>query len=189
MMRGMTVLWAVLAAAVGVGLFMLKYEVQTLEDRLAGLNRDIYRNQESIHVLKAEWSYLNDPTRLRDLSERLLSMRVVKPSQVALIESLPKADRSGQPTMMPAGDTKPATADKKASPTPTVKTPAEPSLKEPARPAKSPPRTRTAEAPARTPTPAAVAAAKAPAPAPGTVKVIKSPALIEAELASARATQ
>ncbi len=82
-MRGMTILWTLLSAAVVVGLFMLKYQVQELEKELAGLNREIYENQETIHVLKAEWTYLLDPTRLRELAERHLNMKSVQPNQLA----------------------------------------------------------------------------------------------------------
>ncbi len=82
-MRGMTILWTLLSAAVVIGLFMLKYQVQELEKELAGLNRKIYENQETIHVLKAEWTYLLDPTRLRELAERHLNMRSVQPNQLA----------------------------------------------------------------------------------------------------------
>ena len=82
-MRGMTILWILLSGAVVVSLFTLKYQVQELEKELAGLNRQIYENQESIHVLKAEWTYLLDPTRLRELAEKHLNMRSVQPNQVA----------------------------------------------------------------------------------------------------------
>jgi hypothetical protein len=52
------------------------------------VNRDIYQNQEAIHVLKAEWSFLNDPARLRDLSITVLGMQPVKPSAIASLNDL-----------------------------------------------------------------------------------------------------
>ncbi|MBI3447179.1 MAG: energy transducer TonB [Magnetospirillum sp.] len=85
-----TILWSLLAACVGIGLFVVKYEVKDLEARLNGLNAEIHRNQETIHVLRAEWSYLNDPIRLRALSEKHLGMRPMMPSQVATLDTLPK---------------------------------------------------------------------------------------------------
>lgn len=86
-----TVVSACLAGAVGIGLFFIKHEVKEQEARLAELNRDIQRNQESIHVLKAEWSFLNDPARLRHLSEKYLGMRVMSPNQIATLNSLPNS--------------------------------------------------------------------------------------------------
>ncbi len=91
MMRGMTILWTMLALMVGISLFLLKYEVQSLEERLAALDGEIRRNQESLHVLKAEWSYLNDPARLRELNERHLELKPYLPEQVIAIADLPMA--------------------------------------------------------------------------------------------------
>lgn len=86
-----TIISACLAGAVGIGLFFIKHEVKEQEARLAELNHDIQRNQESIHVLKAEWSFLNDPARLRHLSEKHLGMRVMSPNQIATLHSLPNS--------------------------------------------------------------------------------------------------
>lgn len=99
MIRGLptTILSAVLAGAVGIGLFFVKHEVKEQEARLSELNREIERNQEAIHVLKAEWSYLNDPARLRALSEKFLSMKVVGPAQIATLDNLPMNDPNAGP--------------------------------------------------------------------------------------------
>jgi len=92
MMRGATLLWAMLAIIAGTGLFLLKYEVQAQEQRLTSLRKDIIDSQEQIHVLKAEWSYLNEPQRLREQAERHLGLHPLKPSQIVTIASLPMAD-------------------------------------------------------------------------------------------------
>lgn len=89
MIRIMVVLWTVLAAGVGVGLFLLKHEVQALEEELVRLNRAIRLTQENIHVLRAEWSFLNDPTRLHRLAEEHLGMTVLKPEQMVMTVALP----------------------------------------------------------------------------------------------------
>ncbi len=94
MIRGLagTILWTCLAGAVGVGLFFVKHEVKDLEGRLAGIDQDIQRNQQEIHVLRAEWAYLNDPARLRELAEKHLGMRPINANQVvANLDSLPVA--------------------------------------------------------------------------------------------------
>ena len=89
-MRGrVTLFWILLAAVVGFGLFQVKYKVQTLEDDLRRLNAAITAEQEQLHVLSAEWAYLNRPARLQELSARHLSLRPPKVGQIGAISSLP----------------------------------------------------------------------------------------------------
>src|SRR5207342_1992448 len=64
MMRPSTVLWIALAGGVGIGVYQLKHRVQALEDELFRLNRAIVQEQDAIHVLRAEWAYINQPQRL-----------------------------------------------------------------------------------------------------------------------------
>ena len=103
MMRGATILWAILVVASGIGLFLLKYQVQAQELHLREVRKDIGEAEQSIHVLKAEWSYLNEPLRLREQAERHLGMHPMKASQIALIDSLPMAGEHG-PTSVPSGE-------------------------------------------------------------------------------------
>ena len=63
-----------IAALMSVSLFYLKYEVTNLEDELNLLNSSIASDREAIHVLKAEWSHLNNLNRLGDLGKRKLSL-------------------------------------------------------------------------------------------------------------------
>ena len=100
-MRRSTLILMLLTVVVGTGLFLVKYRVQSLEEELQGLNRGIASDRQAIHVLKAEWSYLNDPKRLRKLAGRHLDMIPISASQVTtragLAASLPKrAERSDE---------------------------------------------------------------------------------------------
>jgi hypothetical protein len=70
-------------------LFHVSYRVQSLEDELAQVNRDILRQQETIHVLRAEWSYLNEPSRLAELNRRHLTLAPLSADQMMRIEDLP----------------------------------------------------------------------------------------------------
>ena len=74
MMRTSSLVILLVAVAVGIGLFMVKYRVQNLEEQLVQLNRSIASDRESIRVLKAEWSHLNEPSRLKSLAGRHLGM-------------------------------------------------------------------------------------------------------------------
>lgn len=74
MIRRSTLLTTVLAVSTGLALFVVKYQVQDLEDRLTQINREIAENRQAVHVLKAEWSHLNEPNRLRYLVARHLDL-------------------------------------------------------------------------------------------------------------------
>ncbi|OFX14747.1 MAG: hypothetical protein A2516_00500 [Alphaproteobacteria bacterium RIFOXYD12_FULL_60_8] len=105
MTRPTTFLWIFLIAAAGIGVLMLKHNVEALEIQLQAYNDAIKADQEAMHVLKAEWSYLNDPSRLRSLAESQLGLSLLRPDQVTTFADLPKP-QSGQasaPTL--PGDT------------------------------------------------------------------------------------
>jgi hypothetical protein len=89
MIRSTTLLWMGLAGAVGFGLFQLKHKVQELEDEMFRLNRAIVGEQQAIHVLKAEWSYINQPQRLQALASRHLDLQPMKPAQLGGLADLP----------------------------------------------------------------------------------------------------
>ena len=78
--------WIGLVCALGYGVFQVKYEVQEMESRIVQLNRGIVGDQQAIHVLRAEWSYLNQPSRLEALafwscsSASITSVRWQKPA-------------------------------------------------------------------------------------------------------------
>ncbi|NQU59818.1 MAG: hypothetical protein HQ512_01695 [Rhodospirillales bacterium] len=94
MIRPTMVLIILLVASLGVTLFAVKSQVQDLEGELIGFNRSITDERQSIHVLKAEWSHLNEPTRLKNLAKRYLDMNAIESNQVGTAdEMLPgKAD-------------------------------------------------------------------------------------------------
>jgi hypothetical protein len=89
MIRLGTVLWLVLVAFVGFGMFKVKYEVMDLEDALARTNRAILADQDSIHVLKAEWAYLGQPSRLAELSKRHLDLVPLGAAQLGQVSAIP----------------------------------------------------------------------------------------------------
>ncbi|MAN80693.1 MAG: hypothetical protein CMM77_13795 [Rhodospirillaceae bacterium] len=98
-----TFLALALAAVMSLGLFMVSYQVQDLEDQLDTLNRDIARDNRAVHVLQAEWAHLNDPQRLRLLAERYLGLEPIATKQLGTVEEIPwrpvieVADRAGKP--------------------------------------------------------------------------------------------
>ena len=93
-----TTAWVALPIVAGVGLYLLKMQVEAQVQHLAGLERQIVETRESIHVLKAEWSFLNDPARLREQAERLLAMHPVRLKQLVTYDRIPLADTPSDPT-------------------------------------------------------------------------------------------
>lgn len=81
-MRHATLLFLLLAGGLSVVLFSVKYQVQDLEEEMVELNKSIIKERQSIHVLQAEWSHLNDPQRLRVLAQRYLGMIQADPSRM-----------------------------------------------------------------------------------------------------------
>lgn len=111
-MRGKSALfWLGLAAAAGGVLFQTSYEVQELEEKLASVNRKIMAEQEAIQILKAEWSYLNDPTRLENLSRQHLALQPTDARQFVALDIVPLRPE-------PAPEAAPALAGVKGGPTP-----------------------------------------------------------------------
>jgi hypothetical protein len=88
-MKLTAIMWAALTVVVGISLFMLKYQVQGLEDQLQSTYVQIEKDKTAIRVLEAEWTYLNDPGRLRRLSEQYLSFTPPVAAQIITISQLP----------------------------------------------------------------------------------------------------
>src|SRR5215469_7479197 len=89
MMHLGTLLWLLLVAIAGFGLFELKYRVQAQEQELVRLDRRIQNDRDEIQVLRAEWAHLNDPHRLADLARRYLDLAPVAGVQIVRFEALP----------------------------------------------------------------------------------------------------
>lgn len=83
------ILTLLVAIGLGFGLFRLTYEVQTLEGELARIDRAVVAEREATHVLRAEWSYLNEPTRLEALTKKHLSLRATQDSRIRTVAEIP----------------------------------------------------------------------------------------------------
>ena len=91
------VLFALLASA----LHFMKYEVQALRDRNKALYADIAQERDALHMLQAEWVYLNRPARLEALAQAHLSLLPVDTQRiVALPHLIGDASRPALPVVM-----------------------------------------------------------------------------------------
>jgi hypothetical protein len=68
----------------------VSHEVERLEKQYAVIQSDILNEQETIHVLDAEWSYLNSPQRVETLANTYLKLDQITPLQMASINDLPE---------------------------------------------------------------------------------------------------
>jgi hypothetical protein len=88
MKRVTRLLWPLLFAGLVIGLYNLKAQVEDQEKELARIQRAIEDEREAIQVLRAEWSYLNHPERLRRLAAARLDLQPVAQRQMASIGRL-----------------------------------------------------------------------------------------------------
>ena len=87
-----------LAAFAGAFLFQTSYRVQNLKEEKLTLERQIVAEQDGIQVLRAEWSFLNDPARLEQLASTYLqALKPITATQIAGFDALP-----ARPATMPA---------------------------------------------------------------------------------------
>ncbi len=97
MKRAAALAWLAAVALAALGLFHVKYEVQRLEKELGQEQRLILEHREAIHVLKAEWSFLNQPTRISKLAARHLGLAPMSSQQIVRVQELPlRRERTSQ---------------------------------------------------------------------------------------------
>lgn len=81
--------WLAAGAVTAMVLFQIKQEVRSLEQEITQTQREILRDQEAVHILQAEWSYLNSPSRIATLAERHLGMAPIPAERVIGFADLP----------------------------------------------------------------------------------------------------
>jgi hypothetical protein len=83
-MKGTALLaWMCVAGIAGFALFNVSFKVERLEGELNRLNKAVLKEQKAVHVLRAEWSYLNRPDRIEALARKLLpEMGVADAAQI-----------------------------------------------------------------------------------------------------------
>jgi hypothetical protein len=82
-MRLYTMFAVMIALLAGLyGVYQLKYQVRGIKREAANLNAQLEEEYKNLHVLKAEWVYLNRPARLEELSRRHLDLVPLAANQV-----------------------------------------------------------------------------------------------------------
>lgn len=88
-------------------LYRVKYEVQSLQSQIVDTERKLEQEKEALHVVAAEWAYLNRPERLKQLADKYLSSEGVTVDQIAEIEAI-RFPRQMQASAQPDNDITPA---------------------------------------------------------------------------------
>lgn len=81
----------VLMGAAALTLYQLKHEVAALEAEHTRLARELAAERDAIHVLKAEWAFLDRPQRLATLAARHLELVPLGAEKIITIGALPWA--------------------------------------------------------------------------------------------------
>ena len=89
MMKSLYFAAFLVAVTLTYGLYSMKYEVQRLESKLLTLHSQLATEREATQVLRAEWSYLNNPERLEKLALRHLDLIPVSVHRLAAVSRLP----------------------------------------------------------------------------------------------------
>ena len=81
-MTTLRMIWIVLLIISALTVLQVKNYVRNLDQEIAKIDNDIRSSNELIHVLEAEWSYLNNPIRLEKLSSKYLNNTIAKSNQL-----------------------------------------------------------------------------------------------------------
>lgn len=89
MIRVLNIVLVVAVIALSIGLYDIKYRAEAAEKRAQQIERDITSEQEGIRVLRAEWSYLNQPERVQELAQRYTKLEPLKAAQIGSFADVP----------------------------------------------------------------------------------------------------
>lgn len=92
--RFSTITWILFFCVAASLLYLVKYRVQDVKDEVVALQQNIDEEQESIQLLKAEWSYLNRPDRLEHLALQYLSLQPISPVHMVNWDDVPLKDHT-----------------------------------------------------------------------------------------------
>ncbi|MBN8542647.1 MAG: hypothetical protein J0M34_00090 [Alphaproteobacteria bacterium] len=92
MMKQRMMSWLVgvgMFAVAAFGLYLVKYTVQDMQKEVNRLAAELKQEEESLHLLNAEWAYLNRPERLRAMAEKHLTLAPFDTRKMTNIQALP----------------------------------------------------------------------------------------------------
>lgn len=89
MSRFIVLFMLLLVLGIAAGVYYGKYTVEQMQQENKGLRAAIAKEEEAIAILRADWSYLNRPARLKELSSEFLNLQPIEAGQIVGMASLP----------------------------------------------------------------------------------------------------
>lgn len=90
-----TLVWSTLFVGLSWALFHVKYTVVELENKHRQLRRHILTKSEELHVMNAEWTFLNNPERLQKLAQKHLAHLHLEPIKGSQCVSFADVQKNG----------------------------------------------------------------------------------------------
>jgi hypothetical protein len=93
MMRVMNICVIAALVAAAAYVYKIKFESTRQVERVAKIRMEIRREQDAVAALRAEWSALDNPVRIQDLSNRHLALQPIDPRQLDRLDRLSERPR------------------------------------------------------------------------------------------------
>jgi cell division protein FtsL len=121
-MRFLHLIVVVALVSAAVYVYKVKFASTLQAERVAKLRADVRHERDAIASLRAEWSQLDNPSRIQGLADRHLKLKPIDASQLDSLDHLPERTAGQAPDADPIG----AIIDMAAPdyPTGSIKTPA-----------------------------------------------------------------
>lgn len=103
-MRIVHLVVAVVLVTAAVWVYKIKFEATVEAERVAKLRIEIRREHDAAAALRAEAARLESPSRIQDIAQRHLSLRLVDPTQIDTFENLPARPSEPAAPGDPIGD-------------------------------------------------------------------------------------
>ena len=84
--------WMAIIALGAFGLYLVKYSVQEVQRDVARLEAKLKQEKETMHLLRAEWAYLNRPERLHKLAQGRVETQPVTTANIIDVTRLPERE-------------------------------------------------------------------------------------------------
>jgi hypothetical protein len=98
-MRIINLIVAIALIVAAAYVYKIKFDSTVQAERVAKLHNEIRRERETVAALRAEWSKLDNPSRIEGLTRRHLTLKPVEPFQLESFDRLPR--RSASPPADP----------------------------------------------------------------------------------------
>jgi cell division protein FtsL len=95
-MRIVTLFLVGCLVALSFVIYEVKHDTREMEEKVAALRLGIRKERDSIAILRAEWSHLNNPERIERLARKHLGLAPVQARQMMTFAELDAARRKAR---------------------------------------------------------------------------------------------